>query len=88
MNNKIFEGIDIDRVNRTVSFNDNHENNVDTSLTNNPTFKADIVNGVEVWSIFQRKRSINGDGNPLIYAYKNEKGWKFNSLEKGANESR
>lgn len=33
---------------------------------------------IKVWSIFKRKRGLErGDGNPLIYALKNEKGWKF-----------
>ena len=77
--NNLNEGIDIDRNLKTVAFNDTHEYNVDTSLEHNPSFRTDIINGVEIWSIFQRKRSLSGDGNPLIYAYKNEKGWKFKS---------
>ena len=37
----------------------------------------DIVDGIQVWSIFKRKRGLRGDGNPLIYALKGEGGWHF-----------
>lgn len=74
------EGIDFDPQTKTVSFNPSHENNVDTSIDNNPSFDNELVSGVEVWSIFKRKRGLRGDGNPLIYALKGE-GWKFRSEE-------
>ena len=74
------EGIDIDPHSRTVSFNPNHEENVDTSVENNPTCDKELIPGVDVWSIFKRKRSKRGDGNPLIYALKGE-GWLFRSDE-------
>ena len=72
------EGLDIDRASRTISFNPEHEENVDTSLENNPTRNNQIVPDIDVWSIFKRKRGYDGDGNPLIYALKGE-GWRFRS---------
>lgn len=76
-NTFIIEGVDIDRINKIVSFNKNHENNVDTSIILNPTIND--INGVNVISIFKRKKSeeSNLDGNPLIYALKGINGWKF-----------
>lgn len=72
------EGIDFDPETKTVSYNPSHEDNVDTSLENNPTSDGEIVPGVQVWSIFKRKRGLRGDGNPLVYALKGE-GWTFRS---------
>ena len=76
----INEGIDFDPETKTVSYNPTHEENVDTSLENNPTFDDDIVPDVRVWSIFKRKKGVRGDGIPLIYALKGE-GWSFRSDE-------
>ena len=39
----IEEGIDFDSETRTVSYNPSHENNVDTSVENNPTEDIEIV---------------------------------------------
>ena len=78
------EGIDIDPHTRTVSFNPNHEENVDTSVENNPTCDKELIPGVDVWSIFQRKRGALGDGNPLIHALKGE-GWKINGKDRSKN---
>lgn len=75
----INEGIDFDYNTMIVSYNNYHEDNVDTSLENNPTIDNDIVDNVKVYSIFKRKRGMHGDGNPLIYALKDEDGWKFKS---------
>ena len=72
------EGIYFDPETKTVSYNPSHEDNVDTSLENNPTSDGEIVPGVQVWSIFKRKRGLRGDGNPLVYALKGE-GWTFRS---------
>lgn len=77
----IFEGIDFDNEELSVSYNPSHEENVDTSIENNPTNDTEIIPGVNVWSIFKRKRGLRGDGNPLIYALKGEKGWHFKSEE-------
>lgn len=74
------EGIDFDPQTKTVSYNPTHENNVDTSIENNPSYNKELVSGVQVWSVFKRKRGLRGDGNPLIYALKGE-GWKFRSEE-------
>ena len=79
----IIEGIDVDIIRKTVSFNPNHENNVDTSISLNPTY--DNINGIDVISIFKRKMSPTsgiGDGNPLVYALKGYNDWKFKNPEK------
>jgi len=81
IDNIINEGIDFDPMTRTVAYNPNHEDNVDTSLENNPTVDNHIVDGVNVWSIFKRKKGNTLDGNPLVYALKNEGGWHFRSQE-------
>lgn len=76
----IKEGLDINYFTKTISYNPEHQNNLDTSEINNPTFDESILNdGVKVLSIFKRKRGNFGDGNPLIYALKNENDWKFES---------
>lgn len=76
----IKEGLDINYFTKTISYNPEHQNNLDTSEINNPTFDESILNdGVKVWSIFKRKKGNFGDGNPLIYALKNENDWKFES---------
>ncbi len=75
-NDYLIEGVDIDKVTKTVSFNPNHEDNVDTSVILNPTY--DSVHGIPVISIFKRKDNKDKtDGSPLIYALKNKNGWKF-----------
>ena len=73
------EGIDIDYINHVVMYNPGHQNNVDTSIENNPTVDEKTIPGVEVWSIFTRNRVDTRDGNPLVYAMKGEKNWKFRS---------
>lgn len=80
-NNCLNEGIDIDTETKTVSYNPSHENNVDLSIDNNPTMDNDIVPTIKVWSIFKRKKGLEGDGNPLVYALKGECGWTFRSEE-------
>lgn len=77
----IDEGIDVEW-NRggggIVSWTRKHEFNVDTSVQNNPTVDAELIPGVEVWSIFKRKKGTYcRDGNPLVHALKHEFGWKF-----------
>lgn len=71
------EGIDFDYANHTVSYVPFNEDNVDTSLENNPTYDRDLFSDIRVWSIFKRKRGEKGDGNPLVYALKGENHWKF-----------
>ena len=84
---KIIEGIEFNENSKTVSFS-KYEDIVDTSLFNNPSKNVKVFptskiekfcNGVDVWSIFRRKRFKTLDGNPLIYALKHENGWKFKS---------
>ena len=81
LNEVVNEGIDFDPKTKTVAYNPSHEENVDTSLDNNPTIDRELVQGVNVWSIFKRKQGLRGDGNPLVYALKNEGGWHFRSQE-------
>ena len=75
----INEGIDFDPQTKTVSYNPSHEENVDTSIEHNPTKDMSIVQNVDVWSIFKRKKGLRGDGKPLVYALKGEGGWTFRS---------
>lgn len=75
----INEGIDFDPQTKTVSYNPSHEENVDTSIEHNPTKDMSILQNVDVWSIFKRKKGLRGDGNPLVYALKGEGGWTFRS---------
>jgi hypothetical protein len=72
----ISEGIDIDAKNLTVSFNPNHQENVDTNDPWNPMPIYNTVNNHTVISIFLRKDNKSNDGNPLIYALKQHK-WHF-----------
>lgn len=75
------EGIDFAPETKTVAYNSSHENYVDISIDNNPTIDGEIVPGVQVWSIFKRKKGeTREDGNPLVYALKGE-GWTFRSEE-------
>lgn len=78
IDNVLDEGIDFDPITKTVSYNPSHEDNVDTSLENNPTKDSLLIPGIDVWSIFKRKKGLRGDGNPLVYALKGE-GWQFRS---------
>ena len=48
--------------------------NVDASYSTNPTIDDSIFPNVKIYSIFKRKNNSHGDGNPLIYALKNENG--------------
>ena len=82
---EIEDGIDIDPHARTVSYNPNHEENVDTSIEKNPTCDKGLIPGVDIWSISQMERGALGDGDPLIYALKGE-GWKINGKDRKAIE--
>lgn len=50
------EGMDFDTETKTVAYNSSHENYADISIDNNPTIDGEIVPGVQVWSIFKRKK--------------------------------
>lgn len=78
-NNHLNEGIDFNETDLTVSYNPSHENNIETSEYTNPTLSTKYVPFVEVWSIFKRKSGSKSDGNPLVFAMKNERGWHFKS---------
>lgn len=56
INKVLNEGIDFDPNTKTVSYNPSHEDNVDTSIENNPSMDGNIVSNVKVWSIFKRKK--------------------------------
>ena len=73
----INEGIDIDYDNLTVAYNPSHQNNVDISIENNPTLSNEYGEGVAVYSLLMRKGDGVMDGNPLLYAFKGENGWRF-----------
>lgn len=75
------EGIDFETETKTVAYNSSHENYVDISIENNPTIDGEIVPGVQVWSMFKRKKGeTQEDGNPLVCALNGE-GWTFRSEE-------
>lgn len=77
----LIEGIEVD-ANGNVFMTDKHEKLVDTSVDNNPTVLTDFVPNINVWSIFKRKDDDWGDGNPLLYALKGEKGYKLQTPRK------
>jgi len=73
-----------------VSYNPSHNDGVDSSSENNPTTTELNVspiqldpNYIKVFAVMQRvaltKSVIGTDGNPLLYAFKNEKGFRFDS---------
>ena len=75
------EGIGFDPDTKTVAYNSSHENYIDISIENNPSIGGEIVPGVQVWSIFKRKKGeTREDGNPLVCALNGE-GWTFRSEE-------
>lgn len=76
----LVEGINVDKLNKTVSLTDSHNKGVDFTLENNPIY--DNINGIDVISIFKRSKidtdaKKNLDGNPFIYALKGKDDWKF-----------
>lgn len=92
MKESINEGIDLSYSSDgiEVAYNTKHNKGIDFSLKTNPTVKnlfvpsVKIQNGVvPVYSILQRTpmKVVAGssDGNPLVYAFKNENGYSFKS---------
>lgn len=76
------EGIDVDDDNLTVSYNPSNEEHLETLvITDRSLTKDKYVPSVVVWSIFQCKNGCKGDVNSLVYALKNEKGWRFKTIE-------
>lgn len=76
---QISEGIEFDTYTKEVTYYPFEEKNVDTSIANNPTVDRELIDGIEVWSLFKRVLGDKGDGNPLVYALKGEDGWHFTS---------
>jgi len=79
------EGIKVERTRdkKLVSFDPTNEDGVDTSIDNNPTVNTTVLEGIPIWSVFQRNKRGREDwfrkidGNPLIYALKNENNYVF-----------
>lgn len=94
LNDTTNEGIEVrasDDASR-VSYNPSHNDGVDSSIENNPTqFKLEVPSiqltpdQINIFAIMQRvamtKSVIGSDGNPLLYAFKNEKSYHFDSDE-------
>ena len=78
------EGIEVD-ANRNITMTDKHENLIDTSVEANPTVITNYIPNVNVWSIFKRKDDDWNDANPLIYALKNEGGYRLTNPTKFKN---
>ena len=83
--NIVNEGIDINYNDFTISYNPYHQNNVDTSIENNPTVSLDYGKNIRVYSLLKRKNGNKLDVNPLLYALKGEKGWKFSTEDDKIN---
>lgn len=68
---------------KLVSIVDYHEDGVNTSIESNPTkavYEMPDKNKIVVYSIFQRNNRIKQqDGNPLLYALKNENKYQFDT---------
>ena len=73
-------GIDITNDNQ-ILFNDTHQKLVNTDINSNPT--TSIVHNIKIHSIYKRvkTKSNHWDGNPLIYALKNQKGYRLSRAE-------
>lgn len=74
-------GIEIDSSTLAVKFIQSNER-IDNSLANNPS-KQRSASGEEVFAIFRRIKSENGDGNPLIYALKKKDNYSISRSEVG-----
>ncbi len=73
-------GIDVSEQ-REVSFNDSHNEMLDTSVERNPSTKK--RKGLLIWSIYrrQRHRGHQSDGNPIIHALKQNHGYSIQKSE-------
>ena len=73
-------GIDITDDNQ-ILFNNTHQKLVNTDINSNPTTTR--VHNISIHSIYKRvkTRSNKWDGNPLIYALKNQKGYRLSRGE-------
>ena len=80
---KIEEGLNV-YDNREIEITDDHEDGVDTSISNNPTkrrFKVSDDLTIDLYSIVTRNDKLEQDENLLLYALKNENGYKFKSIK-------
>lgn len=69
-------GIDVDKINLIVTYNNSHEKNVDTSKFSSANWKR--KKSVMTASLLLRRRTSDKiDGNPLIYSMKKLKGYKI-----------
>jgi ACT domain-containing protein len=73
-------GIDITNDNQ-ILFNNTHQKLVNTDINSNPT--TSIIHNIKIHSIYKRvkTKSNQWDGNPLIYALKNQKGYRLSRAE-------
>ncbi len=73
-------GIDITDDNQ-ILFNDTHQKLINTDIDFNPT--SSVTYNITIHSIYRRvkTRGYHSDGNPLIYALKNQKGYKISKSE-------
>ena len=77
----INEGFEVNNRKR-IEFTDEHEYVVNTSLDSKPIvghiFLCALNDYVNVYSIFKRTDDDvpSGDSNPVVFALKNERGWK------------
>jgi len=73
-------GIDITNDNQ-ILFNDTHQKLVNTDINSNPT--TSIVHNIKIHSVYKRVKTKSNpwDGNPLIYALKNQKGYRLSRAE-------
>lgn len=79
----INEGIDFNNDTHRMWYTPGKEDNLNTSIASNPTVTERIINGIKIWSVFQRKTGDKrGDGNPALYAFKGEKGWKISNEDR------
>lgn len=82
--NKTNEGFDV-LSGRRLHHTDVHQDILNTSLDGDMTeitmFSDDLNEFVTVYSIFKRKKIENkkGDSNPVLFALKKEKDWKFDT---------
>ena len=80
--NNTNEGFDL-KPKKKLHYTDSHQNILNTSLDGDMTeitmFSDDLNEFVTVYSIFKRKKIENkkGDSNPVLYALKKEREWKF-----------
>ena len=73
-------GIDITDDNQ-ILFNNSHQKLVNTNINSNPT--TSIIHNIKIYSIYKRVKTKGNkwDGNPLIYALKNQKGYRISRTE-------